>query len=403
MDTNAVDTNAPDTNAVDRNAPDTSALDTSAGTVSVVVPSYHSAKTLAACLDAVYAQSHPPLEVIVVDDASSDDSAAIARRYPCRLIVAPVNRGVSAARNTGAAASRGDVLFFVDSDIALAPDALRSALRVLAGDPECALVQGIYDREPLFADGPVEEYKTLYEHFWRRRAAGPVTVTLFALTAVRREVFDRVGGFDEGLRDGEDVEFGTRLPAGTRILMSAEMVGRHDDVDRLRPLLREQYRRATLFAVNLARGLRRGGRAGVATARTDALGPAAVLSCAATLASLPLPLLALLLPGTGAASPLLDSGAPLPLLGLPALSLALLGLPVLAAAAFLAANRDLLGFVRRVRGVRFAGRFAGLHFLLTAATVCGTGVGLLRLLAAPWRWRTAGSAAPARVAPGALR
>ncbi|MFY1686341.1 glycosyltransferase family 2 protein [Plantactinospora sp. WMMB782] len=379
---------------------DTSTMDTTAGTVSVVIPSYRSAKTLAACLDAVYAQSHAPLEVIVVDDASSDDSAAIARRYPCRLIVAPVNRGVSAARNTGAAASRGDVLFFVDSDIALAPDALRSALRVLAGDPECALVQGIYDSEPLFADGPVEEYKTLYEHFWRRRAAGPVTVTLFALTAVRREVFDRVGGFDEGLRDGEDVEFGTRLPAGARIVMSAEVVGRHDDVDRLRPLLREQYRRATLFAVNLARGLRRGGRAGVATARTDALGPAAVLSCAATLASLPLPMLALL---SGLGTPGLGSGAAPPLVDLPALPLALLGLPALAAAAFLAANRELLGFVRRVRGARFACRFAGLHFLLTAATVFGTGVGLLRLLLAPWRWPTAGSAAPARVASGALR
>jgi|HigsolmetaAR206D_1030411.scaffolds.fasta_scaffold02040_6 hypothetical protein len=352
-------------------------------TVSVIIPSYNAGKTLAACLDAVYAQTVPPAEVIVVDDASRDDSVAIARRYPCRVVVQPVNRGVAAARNTGAAVSRGSVLFFVDSDIALAPDAIAQALRVLADDPGCAMVQGIYDREPLYADGPVETCKTLYEHFWRRRSAGLVTVTLFALTAIRRDVFAAVGGFDENLRDGEDVEFGTRLAAGTRIRMSEAVVGRHDDVDRLRPLLREQYRRATLFGANLVRGWRRGGRAGVATTRTNALSPAGVLSCAATLAGVPPALVAAGLLGLAPAA----VPAPVPL--------AALVLPLLAYCGFLLANRALLGFVRRQTGPAFAGYFAAVHFLLTAATVWGTAVGLIRLALRPGRWpAAAGGAAP---------
>lgn len=359
-------------------------MDPTGETVSVIIPSYRSTKTLAACLDAVFAQTVRPLEVIVVDDASPDGSSTIARRYPCRVIIQPVNRGVSAARNTGAAASRGSVLFFVDADIALAPDALAAALRELAADPSCALVQGIYDREPLFADGRVELAKTLHEHYWRSRAAGVVTVTLFALTAVRRQVFEAIGGFAEELRDGEDIEFGTRLPAGWRIRMSAAVRGRHDDVDRLRPLLREQYRRATHFAGNLVRGWRRGGRGGIASTRTNALTPAGVLSCAATLAGLPTPLAGALATG-------------------PALAAALLVLPVLGYAGFLVANRGLLGFVRRDRGAGFAAYVAGLHFLLTAATVVGTAAGLLRLALPAGRRPAPGGGTPARVSPGASR
>ncbi|MEE6262376.1 glycosyltransferase 87 family protein [Plantactinospora sonchi] len=216
--------------------------------VSVIVPNYNKEKTLAACLTAVHAQTVAPAEVIVVDDASTDRSREIVSGFPCLLVPFPTNRGVSAARNAGAARATCDVLFFVDSDIALAPDALANALRVLREHPDCGVVQGVYDLHPLFPDGPVEAYKTLFEHFWRSRAAGETSTTMFALTALPRVVFDTVGGFDESLRDAEDVEFGTRLPASYRIRTSAEVVGRHDDVDRLWPYLSELFRRARTYA-----------------------------------------------------------------------------------------------------------------------------------------------------------
>lgn len=216
--------------------------------VSVVIPNFNKEKTLHACLTAVYSQTRPPAEVIVVDDASTDRSRQIVAGFPASLVVFPVNLGVSAARNAGAARATGDVLFFLDSDIALGPDALAAAVRVLQEHPDCAVVQGIYDLHPLYDDGPVESYKTLFEHFWRRRAAGVTSSTMFALTALRRNVFDLVGGFDERLRDAEDVEFGTRLPAAYEIRVSDRVIGRHDDVDRLRPYLSELLRRALTYA-----------------------------------------------------------------------------------------------------------------------------------------------------------
>src|SRR5690606_33035643 len=127
--------------------------------VSVIIPNHNKARTLRACLASVLAQTNPPAEVIVVDDASTDDSRAIIREFPVRLICLDVNQGAAAARNAGARSATGDVLFFLDSDIALAPDALANALRVLREHPECAMVQGIYDWRPLVVDSRVEEYK----------------------------------------------------------------------------------------------------------------------------------------------------------------------------------------------------------------------------------------------------
>ncbi|MEV2238340.1 glycosyltransferase family 2 protein [Micromonospora sp. NPDC049891] len=216
--------------------------------VSVVVPNFNKERTLHDCLSAVYAQTPPPAEVIVVDDASTDRSRQIAAGFPCTVVAFAANRGVSAARNAGAARATGDVLFFVDSDIALAPGALAAAVRALESHPDCGVVQGIYDLRPLYDDGPVEAYKTLFEHYWRRRATGVTTSTMFALTAVPRDVFDLVGGFDERLRDAEDVEFGTRLPRRYEVRVSDEIVGRHDDVDRLWPYLSELFRRAVTYA-----------------------------------------------------------------------------------------------------------------------------------------------------------
>jgi glycosyltransferase involved in cell wall biosynthesis len=143
--------------------------------VTVVIPNYNYAKTLRACLESVFAQSHAPVEVIVVDDASTDRSREIAAAFPCTVLAIPTNRGVSAARNLGAARARGDVLFFLDSDTALAPDALANAVDLLLDDPETGCVHGVLDPEPLFDDGPVERYHALHAHFWRRRGAGVVS------------------------------------------------------------------------------------------------------------------------------------------------------------------------------------------------------------------------------------
>ncbi|MEU6022954.1 glycosyltransferase [Micromonospora sp. NPDC047134] len=323
--------------------------------VSVVVPNYNKERTLRDCLSAVYAQTPPPAEVIVVDDASTDRSRQIAAEFPCTLLAFDANRGVSAARNAGAVRAGGEVVFFVDSDIALAPGALAAAVRTLTAYPDCGVVQGIYDLRPLYDDGPVEAYKTLFEHFWRRRATGLTSTTMFALTAVPKEVFDLVGGFDERLRDAEDVEFGTRLPQRYTIRVSDEIVGRHDDVDRLRPYLSELFRRAVTYAgaVVATRWERPAATAGDDRAdraphQVDLGSVVGMVSSGLTVASVPLILLS---PWWAA-------------------------LPVALIGAAVVADRHLLAFALRHRGPRFLLYAAGLRWLTHLTEFFGMGIGV---------------------------
>ncbi|MGW5778557.1 glycosyltransferase family 2 protein [Streptomyces sp. NPDC003863] len=314
--------------------------------VSVIIPNYNYEKTLRACLASVFAQTHAPLDVIVVDDASTDRSRDIAREFGVVLIANPHNRGVSAARNMGAAAARGEVLFFLDSDTALHPEALAHAADLLRDDPGLGCVHGVLDPEPLFDDGPVERYHALHAHFWRRRAAGEVRTAFFALGAIRKEVFEETGPFDENLRDSEDVEYSGRLVRSHRILMTEAIRGRHDDVDRLGAMLSEQYRRSQLLIAALGQ-MREGG--------LTANRPLGVLAAALTLPTL--------------------------LLGL--LSPWLLLVPALCALLFACADPALSRFALRTRGPGFLLYFTAVHFLLHQAIVLGAARGAVRWLTEP--------------------
>ncbi|MQS09551.1 glycosyltransferase family 2 protein, partial [Streptomyces alkaliphilus] len=227
--------------------PDGAALADTAATerplVSVIIPNHNYARTLPLCLRAVAEQSYPRVEIVVVDDGSTDDSPRIAEEFPCTL-VRTSNAGVSAARNTGVRHSTGSILFFLDSDIALRPDAVERAVDLLESDPRIGFVCGNYDDVPLIDDGWVERYKVLHGHHWRRRTAGDVRAAYFSLGAMPRAMYERAGPLDETLRDTEDVEYGARLAPLARVVLDPAIVGRHDDDDRIGVLLRKQYRRS---------------------------------------------------------------------------------------------------------------------------------------------------------------
>ncbi len=96
-------------------------------TISVIVPVYNKAASLAACMDSLFCQSLPVKEVIVVDDGSTDGSLSVVERYaadPRLHIVSQANAGVSAARNRGLAAASGEYVLFVDGDDLLDPEAV---------------------------------------------------------------------------------------------------------------------------------------------------------------------------------------------------------------------------------------------------------------------------------------
>lgn len=112
-------------------------------TISVVIPCYNGAAFLNAAIASVVEQTWPPFEVIVVDDGSTDRSAAIAASHgpPVRLI-RQLNKGESGARNAGAAVAAGSHLFFLDADDLIRGDALQTLAAAAAAQPAAVVLMG---------------------------------------------------------------------------------------------------------------------------------------------------------------------------------------------------------------------------------------------------------------------
>ena len=153
--------------------------------VSVIIPAYNAAAHIARAIDSVLAQSTPPLEIIVVDDGSTDDTAElVARRYPQVTCVRQDNRGCGQARNTGCTAARGDWLAFLDADDAWLPAKLEKQL-ALSVDPRVAVVNARRATRLGFELGTAISFDTLWHS----------NVLIVSSTLVRRGAFEAVGGF----------------------------------------------------------------------------------------------------------------------------------------------------------------------------------------------------------------
>ena len=179
--------------------------------ISVVVPMFNRAATIAATLDSIAAQSLPPARLIVVDDGSTDSSAARvanwlqahADRFNGSLVREP-NRGVAGARNRGLAAAQScSLVAFLDSDDRWPSDFLERAAAAMDARPDA--VAATADREFQFSDGRPPEFHDLAAmavapvKWMLRNGAGMASATLFRTAAVVRR-----GGFDESLLTGED-------------------------------------------------------------------------------------------------------------------------------------------------------------------------------------------------------
>ena len=118
--------------------------------ISVIIPVYNGAAYLNLCLQAVAASDYRAYECIVVDDGSTDDGRGIAAQFPLSLRVvhlADGPRGPAYARNRGAEAARGAILFFLDADIVLSPGALRRVANLFQERSDVAAVFGCMTRD----------------------------------------------------------------------------------------------------------------------------------------------------------------------------------------------------------------------------------------------------------------
>jgi len=197
---------------------------------SIIVPVYNGANFLGECLKALKAASGVEAEIIVVDDASTDNTPSIAAQEGVRVLQLAKNSGPGAARNYGVAHSQGDIILFVDSDVAVAPDAVRRVAQTFADNPKVAAVFGSYDSHPR-VKGWVSQYRNLLHHFVHQNGNTDASTFWAGCGAVRRSVFEAVGGFDEEFRpvcSVDDIELGYRiLRAGHRIFLDKALQGTH--------------------------------------------------------------------------------------------------------------------------------------------------------------------------------
>ena len=167
--------------------------------LSFVVPAHNEELELPATLRAIHAaarSSSEVYEIIVVDDASTDATAEIARQFEARVV--PVHfRHIAATRNAGARTARGDVLFFVDADTQIAPGHVTAALACLTSGYSGGSARIVVDREmPRWARIFIKTFCAFY--FAARLGCGAFIFT-------KRESFEAVGGFDEQFFAGEEV------------------------------------------------------------------------------------------------------------------------------------------------------------------------------------------------------
>jgi GT2 family glycosyltransferase len=178
--------------------------------VSVIIPVFNGDRTLRDCLEAVCRSTYRNVEVLVVDDHSTDGSPDVVRQFPCRLIQMEQNRGAAAARNRGAGLARGDLLVFLDADIVIEPDTLEKMVSVLCSRPDVSALFGSYQKDTIPTNF-LSAYKNLLHHYTHQTSRTDAATFCGGFGAVRRDAFLQCRGFDESRRSLEDIEFGYRL------------------------------------------------------------------------------------------------------------------------------------------------------------------------------------------------
>jgi glycosyltransferase involved in cell wall biosynthesis len=179
--------------------------------VSVVVPVHNGMRFLGHAIESVLAQRHPALEILVVDDGSTDQTPDVANAMAGAIrYIRQENRGPAAARNAGIRLARAEVLAFVDADDLWPAGKLDRQLPVLAAGRPVDIVMGY--TQPMIMTRPVEDVRAL-QPVLSPRLSLSVGASLY-----RRSVFERFGAFDEAIRVAEDLDWLLRArEAGARI------------------------------------------------------------------------------------------------------------------------------------------------------------------------------------------
>jgi glycosyltransferase involved in cell wall biosynthesis len=238
--------------------------------VSVIIPTFNRRAVVCEAVASVCAQRGAEFETVVVDDGSADGTAgALGGEFGARVrVLRTENRGVAAARNLGVAASRGEMIAFLDSDDRWLPQKLASQVTFFMQHPDAQVCQTeeIWVRNGVRVNPCAHHRKPsgdIFEASLRRCLVSPSAVML------RRALFERVGGFDESLPACEDYDLWLRIAGATPVwLIDRPLVikrGGHADQLSRRFWGMDRFRVASLVGL-LTQGNLDGARRGAAVA-----------------------------------------------------------------------------------------------------------------------------------------
>lgn len=184
--------------------------------ISVIIPTYNRAAVLGDAIDSILVQDVEPLEIVVVDDGSTDGTAEVAGSYGGRVrYVRQPHRGVAVARNTGLAAAQGELIAFLDSDDVWTDGSLAARLEVLMENPQVSIVYGRARYRITAKD------KRRFAKFDEQEE---LDSPMFCAMLLRRQVFDAVGTFDESFEHSEDVDWIARSKEKGVAMLAMDMV-----------------------------------------------------------------------------------------------------------------------------------------------------------------------------------
>ena len=203
--------------------------------LSVVIPVYNGGRDFEHCLRRLRESDQDGVELIVVDDGSTDGSAALAESFGASVVRHQIPLGPAAARNLGARAATAPLVFFLDADVAVHPQTLSRAVKRFSDNPSLGALFGSYDANPS-APGLTSRFRNLLHHYVHQQGdfvadARPARTFWTGCGAIRRQAFLDLGGFDPRLYRRpaiEDIEFGYRLTrAGVPVILARDIQATH--------------------------------------------------------------------------------------------------------------------------------------------------------------------------------
>ena len=194
--------------------------------VSVIIPCYNGEAYLQEAIESALGQSYRQVEVVVVDDGSTDRSGEIAQALPVRYVYQP-NAGLCASRNLGLRESKGSYIVFLDADDRLKPHAIETGVRHLKARVDCAMVVGdhIFVCQDRLHVAPSRKKCLPGNHYEALLKSN--FIEMISSVVFRRTVLEEMGGFDTELRVSEDYELYLRIARAYPILCHSMVVAEY--------------------------------------------------------------------------------------------------------------------------------------------------------------------------------